>query len=440
MFANLPPAKTLTMNVLSRVLIPKLVFLLILTVSVNAQSPSVSLQECYSQAQLNSSLVRNPDLMSQISSLRLENIDAGRLPQVKWNAKATWQNEVFGLPFPPPGGIDLSIPHYNLQTWLEGSYLLYDGRLSKAQKSVEQAKLSTEQQSVAVELNKLKDHVNQYFFGAMMLQEQVKLLEVTALDLEARMAQMEAGLKHGVVLESDMKKVQVEHLKLKSVISGLLSDKKAAIRVLSSLCGMEIAEDAELRTPDFETLRPDGTLKRPEMQLFELQKQQLLSSLSLLEANDKPKVGAFVQAGLGYPDPLNFFDEEISPYGIVGVQFSWKFWDWKHSDRERQQLALQAQIIDNQKKNFEENIRHQEARFLVNISKVQEQLVQDREIARLQSEILKQLSSQLDHGVITTTDYLLQSNAELQARLNMETHRVQLIQVQTLYWTWKGWF
>lgn len=423
-----------------RAILPILIFLFFYSAKITAQESVISLQECYRQAQLNSSLVKNPDLLEQVSGLRQQNIVAGRLPQVKWNAKATWQNEVFGLPFSVPGGIDLSIPHYNLQTWLESSYLIYDGGLANAQKQVEAARLGTEQQGVAVELNRLKDQVNQFFFGAMLLQEQVKLLEVAAKDLEARMAQMEAGLRHGVVLESDLKKVQVEYLKLKSAISGLLSDKRAAIRVLSSLCGLDIAEDAELRTPDFETLRPDGTLKRPELILFELQKQQLLSSLNLLTASVKPKVSAFVQAGVGYPDPLNFFDEEISPYGIVGVQFSWKFWDWKQSDRERQQLSLQSQIIDNQKKVFEENISHQEGRFLENIAKIQEQLVQDREIVKLQAEILKQLSSQLDHGVITTTEYLLQSNAELQSRLNLETHRVQLIQVQTLYWTWKGWF
>jgi outer membrane protein TolC len=428
------------MSLLSRILIPNLILLLILTVSVIAQNSSISLLECYRQAQLQSSLGKNPDLMAQISQLQQQNIDASRMPMVKWNAKATWQNEVFGLPFSPPGGIDLSVPHYNLQTSLETSYLLYDGGLTNAQKAIESAKLATEQQTVAVELNKLKDQVNQYFFGAILLQQQANHLQVTVRDLEARISQMEAGLRHGVVLDSDLKKLQVELLKLRSVFTGIISDRKAMLSVLSSLTGTEIMEEWELKAPDFDILKFETNVQRPELVLFDLQKKQLLLKNTILHASDKPKVGAFVQAGVGYPDPLNFFDEKISPFAIFGVQFSWKIWDWKNSAREHQQLEMQSMILENQKKAFEQNLSHQEQRFLENIRKIQEQLRQDDNIVTLQGDILKLLASQLDNGVITTTDYLLQSNAELQARLNQESHKIQLLQVQALYWTWKGWF
>jgi hypothetical protein len=56
----------------------------------------------------------------------------------------------------------------------------------------------------------------------------------------------------------------------------------------------------------------------------------------------------------------------------------------------------------------------------------------------LQAEILKQLASQLENGVATATDYLLQSDAELQARLAMEAHRVQLAQTIFAWRTWMG--
>jgi outer membrane protein TolC len=274
----------------------------------------------------------------------------------------------------------------------------------------------------------------------LLLQEQSRLLEVTLKDLEARVQQLEAGVRHGAVLESDLKKVQVEQLKVRSKIEETQSDRQAMLAVLSSLTGAELPEAVELKAPNFDLLRPVGEVRRPELTLFDLQKQQVLASADLIETNWRPKVSAFVQAGAGYPDPLNFFDEKISPYVLGGFQFNWKFLDWRQADREREQLAMQAQIIENQKRNFEQAIEHHEERFLENIAKIQAQIALDEEIARLQGEILQQLSSQLEHGVITATDYLLQTDAELQARLSVEIHRAQLAQVQASYWTWKGWW
>ena len=403
-----------------------------------AQQP-LTLQECYQKAASNTAISGNPQLMEQLANLRLKNIDASRLPSVEWKGKATWQNEVFGLPFDLPG-IDFSIPLYNIQTNLEASYLLYDGGLADARKKVEQTKLATDKQSVAVELNKLKGQVNQVFFGALLLQEYSASLALTLKDLGAKAEQLEAGVRHGVVLESDLKKVQVEQLKIKSKIAELQSDRRAMLAVLGSLTAQQLPEDAELKAPDFDVLRPSGETSRPELALFDLQKQQVLANEGLIAAQWKPKVALFAQSGAGYPDPLNFFDKKVSPYFIGGAQFSWNFWDWQQADRQRQQLAVQAQLIENQKKTFAQNIGHQEGNIREDIAKCQAQIAADEDIAKLQAEILGQLSSQLEHGVITAPGYLLQSNAELQARLSQNAHRVQLAQTQAAYWTWKGWW
>lgn len=398
---------------------------------------TLTLQECYRLAEANTAISQNPQLLENLANLRLENIDASRLPSVQWNARATLQNEVFGLPFEFPG-VDVNIPLYSVQTNVEANYLIYDGGLAEARKVVEKAKLATDRQSVAVELNKLKDQVNQFYFGALLLQEQSRLLEITRSDLAAKAEQLAVAVRHGVALESDLKKVQVEQLHIRSKIEEVRSDRRAMLAVLGSLTAQDFDENAQLELPAQRTTNNEQPTTRPELALFDLQKQQFLASEGLINAANKPKVGAFVTAGVGYPDPLNFFDDEISPYAVGGVQFSWKFWDWKQSDRERQQLAVQTQMIDNQKKTFEQTIENLDGKFQEEISKIKNQIAADEEIAKLQAEILTQLSSQLEHGVITTTDYLLQSNAELQARLTMETHRVQLAQVEAAWRTWRG--
>jgi outer membrane protein TolC len=399
---------------------------------------TVTLQDCYRLAESNTAISQNLQLLESLTDLRLENIDASRLPSVQWNAKATLQNEVFGLPFDFPG-VEVNIPLYSVQTNLEANYLIYDGGLAEARKVVEKAKLATERQSVAVELNKLREQVDRFYFGALLLQEQSRLLEVTRSDLAAKAEQLVAAVRHGVALESDLKKVQVEQLRIRSRIEEVRSDRRAMLAVLGSLTNQNLDENVQLELPPQQS--SNSTIQqfnRPELALFNLQKQQILATGGLIDAANKPKVGAFVTAGVGYPDPLNFFDEKVSPYAIGGVQFSWKFWDWKQSDRKRQQLAVQSQLVENQKKSFEQNIENLDGKFQEEISKIKNQIAADEEIAKLQGEILSQLSSQLEHGVITTTDYLLQSNAELQARMTMETHRVQLAQVEAAWRTWRG--
>ncbi len=401
-------------------------------------SQNITLRDCYRLAESNTAISQNPQLLENLTNLRLENIDASRLPSVQWNARATMQNEIFGLPFDFPG-VDVSIPLYSITTNLEANYLIYDGGLAEARKVVEKAKLATDRQSVAVELNKLREQVDKFYFGALLLQEQSRLLEVTRSDLAAKAEQLVAAVRHGVALESDLKKVQVEQLRIRSKIEEVRSDRRAMLAVLGSLTNQNFDENIQLELPPQQS--NNSTIQqsnRPELALFDLQKQQILATEGLINAANKPKVGAFVTAGVGYPDPLNFFDEKVSPYVVGGVQFTWKFWDWKQSDRERQQLAVQSQLIDNQKKSFEQTIENLDGKFQEEISKIKNQIAADEEIAKLQAEILTQLSSQLEHGVITTTDYLLQSNAELQARLTTETHRVQLAQVEAAWRTWRG--
>ncbi|MBK9014012.1 MAG: TolC family protein [Saprospiraceae bacterium] len=398
---------------------------------------ATTLQDCYRLAEANTAIANNPQLFEKIAALKLDNIDASRLPTLQWNAKATWQNEVFGLPFNIPG-VELDIPKYNVLTNLEASYVLLDGGLAEAKKIVEKTKLAVDNQSVTVELNKLREQVDRYFFGALLLQEQSKSLELTLKDLEAKTTQIEAAVRHGVALESEVLKLKVEQLKVRSKIEEMGSDRRALLSVLGSLIGQTLDENAKLEVPSWQLAVGSQQSLRPEITLFDLQKKQVMASSDMIDAQWKPRVAAFATTGVGYPDPLNFFDDKISPYFIGGVQFSWKFWDWKQAEREREVLSVQTQLIENQKQTFTQTLQHQDGKFREDVAKLQNQIRRDEEIAKLQAELLKQLSSQLENGVATATDYLLQSDAELQARLAMEAHRVQLAQAEAAWRTWVG--
>ncbi|HFB99779.1 MAG TPA: hypothetical protein ENJ53_03135 [Phaeodactylibacter sp.] len=58
----------------------------------------------------------------------------------------------------------------------------------------------------------------------------------------------------------------------------------------------------------------------------------------------------------------------------------------------------------------------------------------------MQTKILEQLAAQLDEGVITSTDYIIQLNAELASRQNLLIHQTELAKVQLDFWNERGGF
>ena len=408
---------------------------------VYAQSlDTLSLVEAFELAEENYPLLKNKMLLQEATSLKIENLSQSRLPTIEWKTDATLQSETVEFPDDAIVPIKLELPLFNAKTYLEGQYLIYDGGINSAQKEIERLQLEAEKQSIEVDLNTLKTQINQSFIGVLLSKEQIALLEVTRKDLAIRKQALEAGVRHGVVLESEVDKLLVKELELIAEIEKVESDIKALIAVLEKFVGVELKDELVLVLPNMDNFQLDIGLDRPEQELLRLQKQALLANESLITGVKKPKLGAFVQAGVGYANPLNLFDTSISPYAIGGLSFSWNLFDWGQSDRDRQLLTIQSQMIDNQLETFEHNLSLTDGKFREDISKLEKQLSRDEEIAALQNKILKQLAVQLEHGVITVNDYLLQSNAELRARQQLQLHKTQLIQIKIDYLTKQGAF
>jgi outer membrane protein TolC len=395
-----------------------------------------SLQKAFDEHPLQA----QPELLRTASAVRLEKIETSRLPNLEWKAQASFQSEQVKFPFEMPGVPGVDLPLYRLQTYAEGAYALYDGGAREAQKSLETAQLAAQEQQVKVELEKVKPMVTQSYFQALLLRERKAILEQSRQILQAKAQRLEAGFKHGVVLESDLHKLTVEDLRLQSEIDQTEGQIEGALATLSQLLGEEIDASFTLAAPNLDAYDWNQPAPRPEFELFTQQKQAVLAGESLIEASARPKVAAFAQAGVGAPNPLNFFDEKLSPYGMIGVNFSWKITDWKQNDRDRQLLSLQSRIIDTQRENFNHQLEIQSQQYGSVAKSLESVIARDGQIVELQETILEQLSAQLDHGVITATDYIEQVNQTTLAKLNQEAHRLQLLQTKATYLILRGIF
>ena len=145
----------------------------------------------------------------------------------------------------------------------------------------------------------------------------------------------------------------------------------------------------------------------------------------------------FAQAGVGYANPLNFFDQSLSPFAIGGVQFRWAF-DWGKSKKDKELTAVKMQTVENQREQFLYELNLLDNRYAADKATIEKQIERDREIASLQTELLNISASQLNHGVITASEYLQQFNAGVDTQLNVRLHELALLQLQADYFTQKG--
>ena len=377
-------------------------------------------------------------MFSRSKELRTQNHTANWYPSLDLNGKYTWQNEVVELPIPVeiPGFETPLMPQYNYKFSLDIQQTLYDGGVTRSSKKVEESKLLVNQQQVEVSLNQLKDQVNQLFFFILALQQQEKSMRLKLDELEERFAIIESGVRNEIFLEADLDIMQAEILKVKQLLSELGITKSSVFQMLGDLTAREIPEDAMLVLPCSDVM-PAIEVPRPEQVLYDLQILNLDANLDLVSKQRYPR--AFVFGSFAYGNPgLNFFRDEFRGYYVVGAGLKWNVWDWSKTSRSKQDITIQQEIIRSQKEAFDKNLNIQLAEKLAEISKFEEAIRRDEEIVVLRAKISKSAASQLENGVITTTDYITELNAETEARIRLETHRIQLVQAQVNYLTTKG--
>jgi outer membrane protein TolC len=198
----------------------------------------------------------------------------------------------------------------------------------------------------------------------------------------------------------------------------------------------ELPFTVQLEYPEFQ-IDYDSDRNRPELMLFQNQLTQIDASSNLLKTKRIPKFFAFGQVGYGRPG-LNFLNDEFDTYYLVGAKLSWNLFDWNQNKRERKILAIQKDRVVTQRDVFNERINIEIEKKRSEGKKYEKLIVSDNEIINLRKAIVETSSSKFDNGVITSTDYLNDLNAEKQARINRELHNVKLMKARADYIVIKG--
>lgn len=402
---------------------------------------TISLDTCYDLALQNYPKIKNRDLYKEIYDLKINNIKSSWLPVMDISGQITHQSDVINL------DIDIDIPGFDLsvipeppKTQYKVSFdikqTLYDGGISSAKSQLEKNDLAINQQQIEVEFKQLKQQVNNIYFLVLIFQETEKQLNITCEELENRLIPVHSAVRNGMLLSTEEDKLKAEILRLKQSISEITHNKIAGIKILSKLIDEPLVTDITLIVPGTKYSENNEFIS-PELRLADLQLEKVQSNNQLLTAKRLPKLWAFGQYGFGKPS-LNVLDDKAGDLYILGVGLNWNIWDWNITKREREMIKVQEKILKNQKESIEISHDIELRQENADIKKYKDLIKKDMEIIKLQENIRKTASSQLNNGVITSTDYIREVNAETQAKIKREVHKIKLEQAKLNYITIKG--
>lgn len=393
--------------------------------SMNAQT--LTLQQCYQLARENYPLIKRNDLLAKSKDYTVENASKAWLPQINILGQATYQSDVTQLPIKLPNATVEPLSKDQYKFFADVNQTIFDGGMISNQKKIAELQSQTEIQKNEVELEKLKDRINQLFFGIIQTDEQINQLDLSKSDLQNGLKKAEAQLKYGTILRSNVDVLKAQLINIEQQQIELKSLKSNFIKMLSFFTNKNLDEDTQLEKPEKLLLTNENN--RPELKLFDLQKQLSESQKSLIKSKNLPKLGAFLQAGYGKPG-LNMLKNEFDTFFIGGIKLNIPISGFYTKSNELALIDNQQQDIDIQKENFLFNQKFSMIQNSNDLEKIQKLIDKDIEIISLRESIKKASLAQLENGVINTNDYLREVNAEEQAKISKIKHEIQYLLTQ----------
>ncbi|HAD11149.1 MAG TPA: hypothetical protein DCF33_01800 [Saprospirales bacterium] len=391
---------------------------------------TLTVAQCRKMAQETNPLQAKKLHAESVLALQSRNIRSNMLPRIQLGAQASWQSDVFSLPFKFPGSEIPEIPRDQYRITADVAQKIWDGgtdRFLREQRELEKDIAATQ---VDVEAFSAREIVTDLFFRALLLQENEQIINHVLHDLEARLKQADAAVREGVALLTSADQIRIQILKNQQIQHNLRADKDAILQVLALWIGRQ-ESDLALKFDPSPVVIPEPS--RPEHRLFDLQQKSLQVSKSALNVRMLPKFEAFAQGGLGSPNPFNFFETGLEPFVQIGLRAVWTPIDWGNKNRETQILDYQIKNLDAQRQFFDLRLRTTSMKDQEDEQKWANQLEQDDAIITLQTDIICRADAQVKSGVMTMTDFLAQMDLLTQAQITRKTHEIQAVQAREMY-------
>ncbi|MCX6155522.1 MAG: TolC family protein [Candidatus Kapabacteria bacterium] len=405
----------------------KYFLILLIYFPLNAQ---LRLQDCYNEAITKCPLARNIALNYKSSNLTISNLDKVYYPEISLSGQLQWQNEVtkINLPLNIPGFKMPEISKDQYKLVLNVNQLVWDGGMSSALKSLESTGSELENQNLKVELYKLKQRINEAFFGIVLIKSKLRILDISKIELEQKLKILNFRIESGLILGSNADILKAEILKLDQNIEELSSGIETAYQAIELLIERKLNRNDSLIFPEIDikaAINERLRSLRPEYELFKLSHNNLELNNDRINAKNLPKFSAYAQAGYGKPG-LNFLDPDFKPLFLIGLRGNWNIYDWGIANHEHEIIKIKQELLLNQEESFTKNLEISLTKYKSDLSKLESLIQKDKEIVNLRKNIASTAYFQLENGIITATDYLSEFNSNSTAEIIAESRKVEL--------------
>jgi len=404
-------------------------FMCWLTGTVSARAQMMSIDSCYALATRNYPLIKQYDLIEKSKEYTLSNAGKAYLPQVSITAI---EGYVFGeFPGTSGGG------NFKFIGLGQVNQTIWDGGAVKTQKNIIRASAETDKASVDVQLNELRSRVNQLFFGVLLVDEQLKLLEIQDTILRNNLNRIKLLNENGLAYTTEVNEIRVEQLKVRQQRTEFNYTRSGYLTMLSLLTGVRINEQIVLQKPTVINPTADLQIVRPELLLYKNQRELVNAESGMQKVNMMPKIG-FLGVGFMIAPGASFGNNKISTLGVAGLSASWNLSAFYKKSNDKQLTQQQLNKINVQEETFLFNTKFQMTQSSASIEKQKAVLSEDDEIVSLRQTIREGYQLKYNTGMGPLIDLLNATTRESDARAQKALHEMQLLMTQYDYKTISG--
>lgn len=398
-----------------------------------AQHTTLTIDSCYSLARQNYPLIRKYDLIRSSGDYLIRNVSKLYLPQLTLGGQASYQSETIHFPDALSGGPGAAFPELSKDQYRVQAELVqqvYDGGAGKLLKASGEAETAILEQRLEKDLYALRERVTEICFAILLMDEQLKQNGIRRSDLEGALNRATGAYENGTAFKADVDELKAELVSAGMVTTELQAGREAYGRMLGLLTGKKATDSLRLAMP--EPWWQPGVIRRPELSLFELQKKSYTIREKQLKVDYTPKLSAFVQAAYGRPT-LNILENKWGPWLIGGLRLNWSFGGLYTLKNNKNILANNRQLLEIDKETFLFNTNLSLMEQDGEVRKYKALVKQDEEAIALRVAVKRSAEAQWENGVITPHDFIMQVNAENQARQLKILHTIQLLHAQYRY-------
>ncbi len=397
---------------------------------------TVTLEECTSLARANYPLIRQHELLDKSLEYTISNANKAYLPHLSLTVIGGYI--INGLPAANLPGVPAEEPEkMQAIALIQFNQTIWDGGGTKSSKEITKAALVAEKAQIDVQLFRIRERVEQIYFGMLLVDEQLKLLEISEKNLKLNFERLRLSNENGLGYRVEVDQIEAELLKIDQRRIEFSYTRTAYAEMLGHFIGKPVTAEIALARPQVDEAVLTGSNNRPEMiwygsRIRLAETQPAMDKVSLM-----PKIGV-LGAGIFVSPGMQFATSKVTDLAIVGLSASWNNGGLYRNKNNKQLNQIQLERISNERSTFEFSQSLELKQYRAEVAKQRAILQNDDKIVELKTRIHQSQQLKFDNGLCSAADLINSINNEQEAHSNQRLHEIQLLKSLYAYKTSLG--